>query len=48
VKEADMLEIGAKILVAIVIFLVGYFVGKKNGQRIERAAQSLKETVGKM
>lgn len=32
----------------IVGFVVGFFVGKKNGQRVLAAAGSLKDTVGKL
>ncbi len=43
-----MLEIGVKVLVLVLVFVVGFFVGKRHGQRVEKAAATLKDTVGKL
>jgi hypothetical protein len=34
-------------LFGVACFVVGFFVGKKNGQRIGDVAQRLKDTLGK-
>jgi len=42
---------GYYLIVGILIvaaFMVGFFVGKKHGERVGAAAQTLKDTVGKL
>lgn len=36
------------LVVAVVAFVVGFFVGKKHGIRVALAAKTLKDTVGKL
>ena len=34
-------------LLLVAVFVAGFFVGKKHGQRVVRGAGALKDTVGK-
>ena len=43
-----MYEVIAFFAVAVVGFVVGFFVGKKHRTRVLRGTQSLKDTVGKL